>query len=78
MPDTKDTTLNEARQDVISILFGLIDDQKLHVDEPDVARLDEVVSFVFAKNNPKLTREEARQLVNEVWRKIVAWITEED
>lgn len=67
--------LAEARQDVISMFFKLIDEEGLEVTSPDQQALDDVIDNVLSSYISHFSsRAEASALVMEVWGKIVKWM----
>ena len=67
--------LAEARQDAISMLFKLIDEEGLEVLSPDQQLLDNVIDNVLSSHTSHfVSRDEASALVMEVWDKIVKWM----
>jgi hypothetical protein len=76
--DPKQQALHASRQDAITALYRLIDEQQLHIDEPDVSLLDSVIrDLTVYYAGAGVTREEHREIVNDVWHKMCEWLNGE-
>ena len=73
LPEEPEESTGRARQAAISMLFRLMDEQRLHFENPDADVLDEVIDCIFQRNYTTMNRDESAALVSEVWGKVVSW-----
>lgn len=73
LPEEPEESRGRARQAAVSMLFRLMDEQRLHFENPDADVLDEVIDCIFSSNTNIMSRDESAALVSEVWGKVVAW-----